>query len=315
MSYAFLNKLCYEVFKSRRNARLEKRPSALEVRVASCGTLEEKLADYDLLSIKSLKIFGDMNGKDFRFLRELKNLSALDLSEASIKKGKEPYHASYTIAEDGEISSYLLYNLPVEWLILPNETRSLKPNAFGKSPFFQIEIPRQVETIYPNCFTDCSALREIRISDAEKPLRLEREDTEEWQYWGPKTEYMYIGRNLEWNTLYTDDGTPFSKIPQLQELELAGFTTEVADYAFYNCEKLLQVNLGASVKALGKGVFERCQSIVNIHCENPTPPDIKRGTFHPYAFRHAQVQIPAGHLKEYTSHPIWSRFEHIKEYD
>ena len=309
---ASLSRFFYYTAKSRRKTPAQTTTDTLLIELNPCGTLQEQIKGKDILSARSLKIKGALNGDDFLFLRELKNLRHLDLADALIKKGGAAYYAANTIENDGEIAPYLFYELPLTQLILPRSASTLCSRAF-KIPITHIEIPQSVVLIEPDCFSECEELKEIRIADHPDELKLSRGQTGRYGYWGRNIEYLYIGRDLKWDTYYTDDATPFSELSLLKELDIQGYVAYLADYSFYDCRNLLKITLGASLRSLGKGVFEHCTMLCEITVSSPNPPEIKRNTFHPETFQDALLQVPEGCSGQYINHPLWGKFRHITE--
>ena len=99
----------------------------------------------------------------------------------------------------------------------------------------------------------------------------------------------------------------------LKELDIQGYVAYLADYSFYDCRNLLKITLGASLRSLGKGVFEHCTMLCEITVSSPNPPEIKRNTFHPETFQDALLQVPEGCSGQYNNHPLWGKFRHITE--
>ena len=61
------------------------------------GTLLERVGDIESLNgIESLTISGRINGTDVLAIRGMHNLKAINLADASIVEGGQPYYKSYT---------------------------------------------------------------------------------------------------------------------------------------------------------------------------------------------------------------------------
>ena len=81
--------------------------NALSVEVA--GTLPELVSDPE--AVVNLALTGYLNGTDIKFIRSLKNLQRLDISEARIVEGGDKYYENYLTADD-VTGDYMFYNLP-----------------------------------------------------------------------------------------------------------------------------------------------------------------------------------------------------------
>ena len=75
----------------------------ITIKLEEAGTLPNKIASSEMYKITNLKIIGEINGTDWRMIREMAgrdywgdvtkgNLSVLDLSEAKIVKGGDSYY-------------------------------------------------------------------------------------------------------------------------------------------------------------------------------------------------------------------------------
>lgn len=135
----------------------------ITLKLTEAGTLPSKIVSSKKNLVTNLKIIGDINGTDLRFIREMAgsdvkgnfgtsgNLSILDLSEARIVKGGDYYYKNfydYTFTTSNDIiGEYTFYNC---------------------SSLTSVNIPSSVTSIGSYAFTCCSGLRSVYVY-AETP--------------------------------------------------------------------------------------------------------------------------------------------------
>ena len=116
------------------------------------GTLLERVGDIESLNgIESLTISGRINGTDILVIRNMHNLKAINLADASIVEGGQPYYKSYT-TKNNELGDYMLYDLGLEQAILPRDLTLIGQFSLSKNQLSSIEIPEKVTRIGNNAF-------------------------------------------------------------------------------------------------------------------------------------------------------------------
>ena len=127
------------------------------------GTLLERVGDIESLNgIESLTISGRINGTDVLAIRGMHNLKAINLADASIVEGGQPYYKSYT-TKNNELGDYMLYDLGLEQAILPRDLTLIGRSSLSKNQLTSIEIPEKVTRIGDY------ALASNRLSDITFP--------------------------------------------------------------------------------------------------------------------------------------------------
>ncbi len=111
-----------------------------EIQVDTQGTLATLLADYDLEHIKALKIKGEINSEDFLIIRQITNLSLLDISETTL-----------SILPDN-----CLNNCKITSISLPPTLKIIGAGAFAYSQIKDITIPANVQIIGDQAFRSSS---------------------------------------------------------------------------------------------------------------------------------------------------------------
>ena len=123
----------------------------LEVHVETAGTLDRVLSEYDISTVKAMKITGVLNDKDFLVTNhEMPALTDLDLSEVNITE--LPTRSFY-----GGTTNNL------ENLVLPQTLTTIADQVFQNSKLKNIQIFGNLTTIGASAFSGCKSLSTITI--------------------------------------------------------------------------------------------------------------------------------------------------------
>ena len=180
----------------------------ITIKLEEAGTLPSKIGDTKKYKITNLKIMGEINGTDLRFIRKMAGcneegrrtegeLATLDLSGSKIVKGGDIYFYSsyfYCYTSDDVIGAYAFYgcsSLPS--LTLPSNVTKIGESAFeGCSGLTSLTLPSSVTSIGSSAFYGCSGLTSIYVS-WESPLSIDA--------------YTFKDANTEKCILYVPKGT------------------------------------------------------------------------------------------------------------
>lgn len=143
---------------------------SITVNVITAGTLSTFLDPSQKLQITELTISGNLNGSDFYTIRDLTNLSLLNLADANIVSGGGTYYPIPSFnwfTSNNEVSQYLFSNLSnITSIKLPKNIVSIREGAFyGCGKLKSIEIPGSVKAIERYAFYYCTGLDSIVITD------------------------------------------------------------------------------------------------------------------------------------------------------
>ena len=203
----------------------------ITIKLEEAGTLPSKIGDTKKYKITNLKIMGEINGTDLRFIREMAGcdykgmgtegkLVTLDLSEAKIVEGGDFYygyhdyydlHSYYYTTSDDVIGDYAFSGCSsLTSLTLPSSVTSIGGHAFEKcSGLTSLTLPSSVTSIGEFAFRYCSGLTSLTIP--------------------------------------------------------SGVTT-IDYYAFADCSGLTSLTLPSSVTEIDRSAFERCNNLKECNC-------------------------------------------------
>ena len=202
--------------------------------VAEAGTLISLLST-EYVELEDLTLTGELNGTDFRFLRDYvwnlglnwDGLYKLDLTDARIVAGGERYYPSMPYYTQNDIlSDYLLADCPAEELLLPSTIKAIGQKALLNVGAKSIVIPESVTSIGNYAF-NWASLETIDIPNDE-------------------TE---IGRGA------------FVNCDRLKHVQLPKKLSYIAEELFVQCENLPSIEIPLSVDSIGEGAFMFCTSL------------------------------------------------------
>ena len=146
-----------------------------EAVLEKAGILPNLIPDENNQNINKLKISGELNGTDIKYIREMIHLSHLDISEAKIVEQGDVYYnsdySSYTTAEN-TIGSHMFYELKnLVSVALPNNITTIEEWAFFQcTGLTSVTIPNSVTSIEVSAFSNCNGLTHLTIGCGIKEI-------------------------------------------------------------------------------------------------------------------------------------------------
>ena len=206
-----------------------------KVIVYPAGTLEQQLGN-DYENIKELILTGELNGTDFKFLREhMINLEGLDMSEARIVSGGDSYYfygneELYT--ETDKVTDFVLSGfMKAKSIKLPASITSIGTGALGGcQELTSIDIPQGVTSIGDFAFMGCYNLSSVNI---------------------PET-VTKIGR------------CAFRICIHLAKIKLPESVTKLSYGLFQLCSDLKDITYSSKLDSIESDVFSGCTSLEKI---------------------------------------------------
>ena len=247
----------------------------ITIKLEEAGTLPSKIGDTKKYKITNLKIMGEINGTDLRFIREMAGcdykgmgtegkLVTLDLSEAKIVEGGDfyygyydyyDYNSYYYTTSDDVIGDYAFSGCSsLTSLTLPSSVTLIGGHAFEKcSGLTSLTLPSSVTSIGEFAFRYCSGLTSLTIPSGVTTIDY----------------YAFADcRGLTSLTLPSSvtsiGGHAFAWCSGLTSLTLHSSVTSIGDYAFAWCSGLTSLTLPSSVTSIGGHAFESCSGLTSL---------------------------------------------------
>lgn len=234
----------YESFYSRvRNIELSS--NWVDVELASAGSLGvEILYEVNVLKdVELLKVKGPINSADWATIKQMTNLLAIDLSEAT-------FDALPDYAFDGLIS---LSNVK-----LPEGVRTIGEYAFRDTQIWEITIPSTITTIGQYAFAN-TRLQNITFAEGS---RLQNISQYAFQNCTSLQEVIMP------NTVTTIGECAFGGCSALQTLWFSDEMVTIDDNVCFNCTQLSDVHLPAKLITIGHSAFYNTYMLSQISYPN-----------------------------------------------
>ena len=150
----------------------------ITIKLDEAGTLPNRISESKKYLITNLKIVGEVNGTDWKFIREMAGrdyhgletvgkLSILDLSDAKIVEGGSEYISYYggKYTSNDKLGDYAFYGCSgLTSLTISSGVTSIGIGAFdGCSSLTSLTIPSSVISIGLEAFRYCSSLTSLTI--------------------------------------------------------------------------------------------------------------------------------------------------------
>ena len=266
----------------------------ITIKLEEAGTLPSKIGDTKKYKITNLKIMGEINGTDLRFIREMAGcdyngkgtegkLATLDLSEAKIVKGGDYYYNYYGCYTLDDVIGNQAFDgcSSLTSLTLPSSVTSIGSSAFsGCSGLTSLTLPSSVTKIGWYAFRGCSGLTNLSLPSSVT--------------------------EIGW---YAFDGCS-----GLTSLTLPSSVSSIGSFAFYGCSGLTSLTLPSSVTSIGESAFSGCSGLSSIYVNWESPLSIDASTFEDANTGKCILYVPKGTYDDYWI-SNWGIFENIVEYD
>ena len=281
----------------------------ITIKLDKAGTLPDRISKSKMYLITNLKIVGEVNGTDWRFIREMAGcdydvqktsgkLSILDLSDAKIVKGGLPY-IKYNGGEytSNDKLGYAAFNGCSELtsLTIPSNVTSIGESAFaGCGGLTSLAIPSGVTSIGWSVFENCSGLTSLTIPSSVTSIGF-------WAFYGCSglTNLYYIIDD-EFET-YLLKGHPYIDVNCGIEYYL-------------NDKKITSVVIPSTITELGEYVFQNCRDLTSVYVSWPVPLSVS-SVFSGADISKSTLYVPQGTEQDYWLSPVWGDFGKIVEFD
>ena len=293
----------------------------ITLKLTEAGTLPNKIGSSKKNLITNLKIIGEINGTDLRFICEMAgsavyyegrsngNLSILDLSEARIVKGGDcycydKYGKGFTTSND-KIGEYAFYNCgSLTSVNIPSSVTEIGERAFKEcTSLTSVNIPSSVTLIGIGAFYGCTSLTSVNIPSSVTLIG-------SGAFYGCTS---LTSVNIP-SSVKEIGSSVFEGCSSLTSVNISSGVTEIGYYAFYKCTSLISVNIPSSVKEIGNGAFSGCNSLKSIYVFAEDVPSTGNGAFNGCDSKNCMVYVPKGTYDAYWLSEF-GYFENIVEFD
>ncbi len=255
------------------------------IHVATAGTLPNLISESEKYTIEELTLTGELNGTDFRLLRDMAGnnylgeitpgkLRFLDLSGARIVAGGEKYLDASSIeveknsfvvegchdniSNNDEIPKLIFTGCSLS-LILPNSVTSIGKEAFMYCYGLKsITIPNSVKSIGPSAFWKCTGLTSITIPNSVTRI-------ENCTFYGCSG----LSSIIIPNSITSIGQQAFEGCTGITSITIPNSVTSIGSSAFLRCTGVTSIIIPNSVTSIGSQVFDSSLSSLNVESGNP----------------------------------------------
>ena len=309
------------------------------VKLEKAGTLPDRIGSTKRNKITNLKIIGEINGTDWRVIREMAGrsyyndgtdgkLAILDLSEAKIVSGGGSYLYNDSYTNDNELGSCAFLNCSgLTSLSLPSSLTSIEREAFaGCSGLTSLSLPSSLTSIKYRAFYGCSGLTSLSLPSSLTSI-------EYYAFYGCSgltSLSLPSGiTSIDWNafsgcsgltsltlpsSLTSIDSGAFSGCSGLTSLTLPSSLTSIDSGAFSGCSGLTSLSLPSGLTSIGDGAFRGCSGLTSIYVYTEKLPNMGSDVFDGCDAKKCTVYVPKGTYDDYWLSEF-GYFENIVEFD
>ena len=262
------------------------------IHVSTAGTLPNLISQSEKNNIIALTLTGEINGTDFRLLRDMAGcnflgeetsgtLKYLDMSGVMIRKGGNKYLDTDQLLTSNGSFHYSVNNFDV-----------LPPHVFHGCKFVSINIPTSVFFIGNNAFEECKELATITIPNnvieidsfsfynccsmtlvtiGSGVTRIGKGAFANCNHLSAFNIYDNCSFKSDIGVLYNKDGTEIICYPigkKEMSLTIPSSVTHIGSYSFYECTSLSSIIFPEHLQSIGDAAFYHCSGLSSVVIPN-----------------------------------------------
>lgn len=269
------------------------------VEVAEAGTLSTFISVDEKNVIKDLTVIGNLNGTDIRFIREMAgrtyddkecagSLEILDLSQANIVEGGEPYFYMYSdfYAQNDEFSTYFFKGCKLKTIVFPLSLKVVGNAAFSECYNLsgKIIIPEGVTTVGGSSF-EATAIESVEL---------------------PSSLVTVTDGAMAIDAIGTH---AFENCRSLREINIPESVTTIQTSVFSGCTSLTTITLPKGVTWVRGSAFQDCIGLKEIRVHASVPPKADYQAFYRVDTETCKLMVPEGTRDAYKEADEWKGFD------
>ena len=291
----------------------------MTIELNKAGTLPDRISESKKYLITNLKIVGEVNGTDLKFIREMAGcdfnwektdgkLSILDLSEAKIVEGGDAYalyYANGIYTSNDKLGMYAFKGCSgLTSLTLPSSVTSIGTAAFeGCSGLKSLTIPSSVTSISDYAFEGCSGLTSLTILSGVTSIG-----------WAAFRGCNGLTSLTIPSSVTSIGNDAFFGCSGLTSLSIPSSVTSIGGGTFQDCSGLTSLTIPSGVTSIGEWAFNGCSGLTSIYVYPENLPELGTYIFNGCDAKNCTVYVPKGTYDAYKSSEF-GYFENIVEFD
>lgn len=307
----------------------------ITIKLNEAGTLPDKIGNSHKYRITNLKIVGEVNGTDWRLIRDMAGrvedyvtdgkLAVLDLSEARIVEGGEPYMGDghdipYCRTQNDELGIYAFGGCSgLTNVSLPADITSIGDASFkGCSGLTSLSIPVKVTSIGKYAFESCSGLTSMSIHAGITSIGDHAFDGCS----GLTSLSFYSGITSVGNAAFNGcEGLTDVRCNITGGLEkylkegTGGIYVKCNIKYYLNDEQITKLVIPSRISSIGENVFGNCKDLTSISVSWTSPVKTADSAFWGVDKSKCILYVPKGTYQDYWLTDVWGDFDNIVEYD